>query len=60
MHKKYVVTKVGYEQVVVNLTEQGARVLNDFIEWACVGDEYTVEPIDEYEAETWGGDREHL
>lgn len=51
---KYVVTKVGYEQVVVNLTEQGARVLNDFIKWACVGDEYIVEPIDEYEAETWG------
>ncbi len=55
MHKKYVITKVGCEQVVVNLTERDARVINNFIEWACLEDDYIIEPIDEYVAEDWGG-----
>lgn len=54
MLKKYVVTKVGYEQAVVNLTERDARVINNFIEWACLEDDYIIEPIDEYVAEEWG------
>ena len=50
---KYVVTKVGYQQTVVSMTEREAMVLLRFIEWACIEDEYTVEPIDEYVAEEW-------
>ena len=51
---KYVVTKEGYSQTIVNMTEREARVLLRFIEWACIEDKYIVEPIDEYEAEEWG------
>ena len=54
MHKKYVITKVGYEQVVVNLTERDANVINNFIEWACLENDYIIESIDEYVAEEWG------
>lgn len=51
---KYVITKEGYSQTIVNITEREARVLEKFIEWACLDDNYFVEPVDEYEAETWG------
>ena len=51
---KYVVTKEGYSQIIVNMTEREARTLEKFIEWACLDDNYFVEAVDEYEAETWG------
>lgn len=51
---KYVITKEGYSQTIVNLTEREARVLERFIEWACPTDNYFVEPVDDYEAEEWG------
>jgi len=51
---KYVVTKVGYQQTVVSMTEHEARAINSFIEWACIEDDYIIEPIDEYVAEEWG------
>lgn len=51
---KYVVTKEGYSQVIVSMTEREAMVLLRFIEWACIEDDYAVEPIDEYVAEEWG------
>ena len=51
---KYVVTKVGYSHTIVNMTEREARAINSFIEWACLEDDYIIEPIDEYEAEEWG------
>ena len=51
---KYVVTKVGYSQTIVNMTEREARVLEKFIEWACIDDEYTVERIEQYDAVEWG------
>lgn len=52
--KKYVITKEDYSQIIVNMTEREARALKRFIEWACLDDNYFVEPVDEYEAETWG------
>lgn len=51
---KYVVTKEGYSQTVVNMTEREARVLERFIEWACPADNYFVEAVEDYEAEEWG------
>lgn len=54
MSKKYIITKVGYGQVVVNLTERDVSVINNFIEWACLEDDYIVESIDDYVAEEWG------
>lgn len=51
---KYVVTKVGYSHTIVNLTEREARAINSFIEWACLEDDYIIEPIGEYVAEEWG------
>ena len=52
---KYVITKEGYSQTIVNITEREARVLEKFIEWACLDDNYFVESVDDYEAEEWGG-----
>lgn len=54
-NEKYVITKVGYGQTVVNLTEREARVLEKFIEWACLDDNYIVESVEDYEAAEWGG-----
>lgn len=51
---KYVVTKAGYSQTIVNMTEREARAIISFIEWACLEEDYIVEPVDEYEAEEWG------
>lgn len=51
---KYIVTKEGYSQTIVNMTEREARVLERFIEWACLDDNYFVEAVDDYEAEEWG------
>ena len=51
---KYVVTKVGYQQTVVSMTEHEANVLYSFLEWACIDDEYTVERIEQYDAVEWG------
>lgn len=51
---KYVVTKVGYSQTIVNMTEREVRAINGFIEWACLEDDYIIEPIGEYVAEEWG------
>ena len=51
---KYVVTKVGYQQTVVSMTEHEANVLYNFLEWACIDDEYTVERIEQYDAVEWG------
>ena len=51
---KYVVTKEGYSQTIVNMTECEARVLERFIEWACPATNYYVESVDDYEAEEWG------
>ena len=51
---KYVVTKEGYSQTIVNMTEREARVLERFIEWACLDGDYFVMAVDDYEAEDWG------
>lgn len=51
---KYIVTKEGYSQTIVNMTEREARVLERFIEWACLDGDYFVMAVDDYEAEDWG------
>lgn len=51
---KYVVAREGYSQTIVTMTEREARVLERFIEWACLDGDYFVMAVDDYEAEDWG------
>lgn len=52
--KLYVIEKKGFSHIVVNLTENEARTLTKFLDWACLDEECTVTPIEEYEFEEWG------
>ena len=52
--KKYVVTKEGYSQIVVSLTEREATVLRNFIDWGEIEDEFAIESAEDYEPEDWG------
>jgi len=50
----YVIEKVGYGHIVVCLTENEARTLTKFLDWACLDEECTVTPFKDYEFEEWG------
>lgn len=52
--KLYVIEKKDFSHIVVNLTENEARTLTKFLDWACLDEECTVTPIEEYEFEEWG------
>ena len=53
--KKYVIEKEGYESaIVVNITEREARIIEKFIEWACIEDNFCIESVEDYEAYDWG------
>lgn len=39
---------------VVNLTEREARVIEKFLNWACLDDNFCVESVEEYGADEWG------
>ena len=52
--KKYVIEKEGYSSIVVNLTEREARVIEKFLDWACIDDNFCVESVEEYGADEWG------
>ena len=54
--KKYVIEKEGYDSAIVNLTEREARVIEKFLEWACLDDNFWIESVEEYEADEWGND----
>ena len=55
--KKYVIEKEGYDSaIVVNLTEREARVIEKFLDWACLDDNFCIESVEEYEADEWGSD----
>lgn len=52
--KKYVIEKEGCSSIVVNLTEREARVIEKFLDWACIDDNFCVESVEEYYADEWG------
>lgn len=54
--KKYIIEKEGYSTIIVNLTEREARVIEKFLDWACLDDNFWIESVEEYEADEWGSD----
>ena len=52
--KKYVIEKEGYSSIIVNLTEREARVIDKFLDWACLDENFCIESVEEYEADEWG------
>lgn len=54
--KKYVIEKEDYSTIVVNLTEREARAIEKFLDWACLDDDFCIEPVEEYKADEWGSD----
>lgn len=52
--KKYIIEKFGYMTNVVSLTERDARVIQQFLNWACIYDEYSIEAVGDYDADEWG------
>lgn len=52
--KEYVIEKEGYSSIVVKLTEREARVIEKFLDWACIDDNFCVESVEEYGVDEWG------
>ena len=52
--KKYVIEKEGYSSIVVYLTEREARVIEKFLDWACLDENFCIESVEDYEADEWG------
>ena len=50
------IKKEGYSSIIVNLTEREARVIEKFLDWACLDDNFFIESVEEYEADEWGSD----
>ena len=51
---KMIITKVGYSSIPVALTDNEVKVLESFISWADLGDEYLIESTNECSYEEWG------
>lgn len=43
----YAITKVGYSTIVVSLTEDELAVIDSFIDWACLDDDFSAEKLDQ-------------
>ena len=52
--KRYVVTKEGYFQIVVSLTERETTILRNFLEWGAIEDEFAIESLEDCESVDWG------
>ena len=52
--KKYVVTKEGYSQIIVSITEREATILRNFIEWGDISEDFFVESVEDCETVDWG------
>ena len=50
------IKKEGYSSIIVNLAEREARVIEKFLDWACLDDNFFIESVEEYEADEWGSD----
>lgn len=51
---KMIITKVGYSSIPVALTDNEVKVIESFISWADLSDEYLIETVDECSYEEWG------
>ena len=50
----YAITKVGYSTIIVSLTEDELAVIDSFIDWACLDDDFSAVKLDKnYEAADW-------
>lgn len=50
----YAITKVGYSTIIVSLTKNELAVINSFIDWACLEDDFIAEKIDkDYDGVDW-------
>ena len=54
IYNKMIITKVGYSSIPVALTDNEVKVLESFISWADLGDEYLIESTNECSYEEWG------
>jgi len=52
--KVYVVEKEGNSHICVKLTENEATALVHFLDWACLDEDFTVTPAEDYKYEEWG------
>lgn len=43
----YAITKVGYSTIIVSLTEDELAVIDSFIDWACLDDDFSAEKLDQ-------------
>ena len=53
--KKYVIEKVGYSSIVVSMTKREAEIIEKFLEWAVIEDDFCITPVEDYVAVDWGG-----
>ena len=54
--KKYVIEKEGYSSIVVSMTKLEAEIIEKFLEWAVIEDDFCITPVEDYVAVDWGGD----
>ena len=54
--KKYVIEKEGYSSIVVSMTKREAEIIEKFLEWAVIEDDFCITPVEDYVAVDWGGD----
>lgn len=53
--KKYVIEKEGYSSIVVSMTKREAEIIEKFLEWAVIEDDFCITPVEDYVAVDWGG-----
>lgn len=53
--KKYVIEKEGYSSIVVSMTKREAKIIEKFLEWAVIEDDFCITPVEDYVAIDWGG-----
>lgn len=56
--KKYVIEKEGYSAIVVSMTKREAEIIEKFLEWAVIDDDFCITPVEDYVAIDWGMDYE--
>ena len=56
--KKYVIEKVGYSTIVVSMTKREAEIIEKFLEWATIDEDFCITPVEDYVAINWGGGEE--
>ena len=54
--KKYVIEKEGYSSIVVSMTKREAKIIEKFLEWAVIDEDFCITPVEDYVAVDWGGD----